>query len=401
MKKIFTLIALAAMALGVNAQTWNFSEWTNGTYTEDIVKDGLTVFAGESYTDEETGKGVDQNVTIDDNNKTVNGVKYTKRVKTGGAMTAKGKRCIGVNVPKGSKLNIIAMSSSSSAARQLWVGASNTEIPTTDNALKVFDNVGGSSAEVYTYENTDADQYVYISSISGGINFYAIIISSGDEPGEPEEIETGEANLITFGSYDAPFELAKTYNDGNGFILSRVGGSHEIDGNNQYFGDENAQVKRCSRLKTGGKSTSSNKLTLTIPADATLKVCVRSASSSASDRNVVLTQNGTELYNQVVQDADAKKVDIEGNITEDNPTGTTTVYPVISVPVVKGTVEITYPVGAVNFYSFELSTGGETGIETVKTTTVANGAIYNLAGQKVSEGYKGVVIQNGVKMLRK
>ena len=140
---------------------------------------------------------------------------------------------------------------------------------------------------------------------------------------------------------------------------------------------------------------------MTIPADATLKVCVRSASSSASDRNVVLTQNGTELYNQVVQDADAKKVDIEGNITEDNPTGTTTVYPVISVPVVKGTVEITYPVGAVNFYSFELSTGGETGIETVKTTTVANGAIYNLAGQKVSEGYKGVVIQNGVKMLRK
>jgi alpha-galactosidase/6-phospho-beta-glucosidase family protein len=30
-----------------------------------------------------------------------------------------------------------------------------------------------------------------------------------------------------------------------------------------------------------------------------------------------------------------------------------------------------------------------------------NGAIYNLAGQKVSESYKGVVIQNGVKMVRK
>lgn len=41
------------------------------------------------------------------------------------------------------------------------------------------------------------------------------------------------------------------------------------------------------------------------------------------------------------------------------------------------------------------------GIETVKARVENNGAIYNLAGQKVSESYKGVVIQNGVKMLRK
>ena len=42
-----------------------------------------------------------------------------------------------------------------------------------------------------------------------------------------------------------------------------------------------------------------------------------------------------------------------------------------------------------------------TGIETVNANVENNGAIYNLAGQKVSESYKGVVIQNGVKMLRK
>ena len=43
----------------------------------------------------------------------------------------------------------------------------------------------------------------------------------------------------------------------------------------------------------------------------------------------------------------------------------------------------------------------EDGIETVLTTKVQNGAIYNLAGQKVDANYKGVVIKNGKKMLQK
>jgi hypothetical protein len=43
-----------------------------------------------------------------------------------------------------------------------------------------------------------------------------------------------------------------------------------------------------------------------------------------------------------------------------------------------------------------------TGIENITTTaTTTTGAIYNLAGQKVSESYKGVVVQNGKKMIQK
>ena len=42
-----------------------------------------------------------------------------------------------------------------------------------------------------------------------------------------------------------------------------------------------------------------------------------------------------------------------------------------------------------------------TGIEAVKTAKVYNGAIYNLAGQKVNANYKGVVIQNGKKFIQK
>ena len=45
--------------------------------------------------------------------------------------------------------------------------------------------------------------------------------------------------------------------------------------------------------------------------------------------------------------------------------------------------------------------GGATIIDAVKVAAVQNGAIYNLAGQKVSESYKGVVIKNGKKMVTK
>ena len=52
------------------------------------------------------------------------------------------------------------------------------------------------------------------------------------------------------------------------------------------------------------------------------------------------------------------------------------------------------------FYGFEL-TAGTTGIQSAKAEKAANTESYNLAGQKVSENYKGVVIKNGRKMIQK
>ena len=46
--------------------------------------------------------------------------------------------------------------------------------------------------------------------------------------------------------------------------------------------------------------------------------------------------------------------------------------------------------------------GGETAIQGAKVVTVnANGAIYNLAGQKVGASYKGIVIKDGKKFIQK
>ena len=52
------------------------------------------------------------------------------------------------------------------------------------------------------------------------------------------------------------------------------------------------------------------------------------------------------------------------------------------------------------FYGFEFKEGSSTGINTVKSAS-ENGVRYNLSGQKVAEGYKGVVIMNGRKMIQK
>ena len=45
MKKLFTLIAVAFAAMGLNAQTWNFSTWEAKTFSETTTISGLTVAA--------------------------------------------------------------------------------------------------------------------------------------------------------------------------------------------------------------------------------------------------------------------------------------------------------------------------------------------------------------------
>ncbi len=45
--------------------------------------------------------------------------------------------------------------------------------------------------------------------------------------------------------------------------------------------------------------------------------------------------------------------------------------------------------------------GGESGVENIKAQEALNGIRYNLSGQRVSDSYKGVVIQNGRKFVQK
>lgn len=55
--------------------------------------------------------------------------------------------------------------------------------------------------------------------------------------------------------------------------------------------------------------------------------------------------------------------------------------------------------GKLGFYGFEFTAAGGDGIASVKAAK-ANAAEYNLAGQKVAAGFKGLVIKNGKKVIK-
>lgn len=208
------------------------------------------------------------------------------------------------------------------------------------------------------------------------------------------------AQKISWGIEDVALAGAlngKTITNGLvGLTVTDTGSKVAIDKNTARFGTADSYEKFEARLKSGGKSSSKNCLALSVPSDGTLKICARTGSSSAEDRTVVLTQNATVLFNQILLDANFIEVDEEGA----EGIVAVKVYPVYSIPVSAGTIDITYPVGSINFYCFEFVS--ENGISTILTPEVKeNAPIYNLAGQQVSKDFKGVCIQNGKKFINK
>jgi len=235
------------------------------------------------------------------------------------------------------------------------------------------------------------------ATINGVKLITAKAASEGGETAKPVMISWGADDIAAKGSLDG-----KTYGEDFKLTITDTNKAKlEIDANNAYFGDATTQIKFTHRLKTGGKSDSKNNMALTIPSDGTLKVYVRTGSSSATDRNLVLTQGESELYNKVVKEADAVEVDL-GNVDGEGNPKKDKVYPVIEVAVKAGTVAVTYPTNSLNFYGFEFVSGTSGIQQTIAPAKVIeNNVIYNLAGQRVNESYKGIVIKNGKKYIQK
>lgn len=201
---------------------------------------------------------------------------------------------------------------------------------------------------------------------------------------------SASAQVISFDTNYAAGEVPASFSNGDVVLkVTDTAGKLAVDKNAQYFGTADSYVLFNYRLKSGGKSSSKNNLTLTLPADGTLKVYARTGSSSATDRNVILTQNETELANKVILESEAVKATIDGEEKS--------VFPVITVEAKKGDVAITYPVGSINFYAFELVNAA--GVSTILAPK-ADGKTFNLAGVQVSENAKGLKIKNGKKYVK-
>ena len=155
----------------------------------------------------------------------------------------------------------------------------------------------------------------------------------------------------------------------------------EVDANTASFGTAEENATYTFRLKTGGKSSAKNGLTLAIPADGKLRIAARPGSKDATDRNIVVKQGETELYNQVVLE---EKVD--------------NYYSYVLVEVKQGTVTIEYPVNSLYLYAFgfQAVAGPTVGFENIEAAEKAvkfiengqifilrDGAVFNLMGARV------------------
>lgn len=160
------------------------------------------------------------------------------------------------------------------------------------------------------------------------------------------------AQRITFDVPDASNPAKQESYSAGDFKLTYVDteGKQSVDKNNTYFGTADNYEKFATRLKTGGKSTSKNNITLTIPSDGTLKLYVRSGNKDATDRNLVLTQDGVEIFNQIIMDANS--VVVKG-MSESDPEKETPIFPIYTVEVKAGTIDVTYPVNSINFHCLE------------------------------------------------
>lgn len=175
MKKIFTLIATAFVALSVNAQkiTFNFSNFEDATYEEAVTVNGLKINAA-------SGKAIG----IDANEKTVEDVKYTKRLKFGGTGGVT-SRNIAFDVTSAGTLKIILISSSSGASdRSVGIAVNDTEV----KEIAAPTTVGVETADI------TAPGEIKIYSKKSGVNLYLVEF----EAAAPTGVETWDATKLTF-----------------------------------------------------------------------------------------------------------------------------------------------------------------------------------------------------------
>lgn len=515
MKKIFTLIAMAVMAVSANAQTWNFSDSQFselGEIKETVTIDGLTIAAT-----------ADKTVVIDENKKSIDGFEFTHRAKTGGAGSADA-RYLSFGVPAKSTITVYGMASSSSATdRNLVIAAGNM-----DNKLYDAPLLGD---KIYKVEQEVKEpSTVYIYSSKSGLNFYAIKVTVEGTPGP---VTTGESynpiNVAADGTASLVLDFlawvnengeAQNVQDGKSVItvntenvtMEAVGGAtpanveggaqditpgaaipnyvdqkgeahpyaHEVasvgswapitwkNGNNKldindaagtklYFlmGSGNPYIKLlCEEIVTDDTPTGKYRALyeyykpgmdmpevglyykFTTKKDGVMKVQVwankgnrntylingktkqavpylaegyiNGQKEKDAEGNPILNADGKEIMKfftpEEIQQLhnDAKVVDGVDTAPYVIAAGNQAFWGWITFDAKKGVDYWLFQDSSqVGFGGFEFTPGATSGIETVNAVKVQDNKMYNLQGQVVGNDYKGIVIMNGKKFIKK
>ena len=182
-----------------NVLKWNFSDFEVGVYYEVVTIKGLTINPNRG------------SITIDENNKTVDDVTYTKRLKFGGGGDAT-SRNISFNAAEAGTLKVILTSASSAEDREIGVSLDGTEIGTLSAKGGVVEAATISipaAGTVAIYGKQSGCNLYLVEFTAGGVNSTNWYVQEGME-GLADGVIKGGTTLM-----DNNLLTAKTMYDSN------------------------------------------------------------------------------------------------------------------------------------------------------------------------------------------
>ena len=153
----------------VSEKFWNFSDFEQGDITETTIIDNLKVIASST-----------KKVTIDPNDKSLDDISFTQRMKLNGT-GASDSRTVQIKVVPNSHITVYGMSPSKNTERTM-----NLDIPTFGTTVATLVNDGTALGKVEYDYTGEEEVFVYLYSASSGFNLYGVKV----EPIQSEEEET-------------------------------------------------------------------------------------------------------------------------------------------------------------------------------------------------------------------
>ena len=382
MKKIFTLIAVFVAALSVNAQDWNASN-DESLYNGKTILNNDYVKIITAVQDTETALIKDENDKADP--KTIAGFTFTKYVNIRVADAPAESNnwegtAYGDATPAG--ISLIVTAKENTDMTLYYKHGDN-------KALSCYDQTAKGAVAIAETAVTGLASYY-----TGTFKFikdhkYTIYATGGT---------TGLSGIST---------AAGTYVEPTTTVYANIGNTNEVTYNDgakmQITGNTSKNYGKGAKITVNGAAYDAIK-------------------NSNGAQNTFTAATGKKIYRMTFYampntDGDAPKFTEFNGVSMEIPV--TTVkngdQATQTIMCVNGAESVTFTYGGkqVNFvidvdyssasYDEQYDpTKGTDGIQTVKSETIdVNAPAYNLAGQKVDKSYKGVVIQNGKKMIQK
>ena len=380
MKKIFTLIALAVMAMGANAQDWNASNVESLPQGTRILNND---YASISTAVQDTEAAEIKDETDNPDPKTFGGYTFTKYVNIRVTdAPAEANNWVGTAYDEATPagISLVITAKQNTDVTLYYRHGAGKAVSCYDQTGK--DNVAIAETPVEGMDGYYIGTYKFISghkytiyAKGGTTSLYGISTAEGTyvEPQSKVYSYIAKTNLVTYGD----------------------GATMQITGNTS---------------KNYGNGTS-----MTVDG-----VSYTSIKNSNGAQNTFTAATGKKIYRMTFyavpnNDGDEPKFQEFNGVTLAIPVTTVKdgTNPTQTIMCVNGAEAVTFTYGGkqVNFVvDVDYSEGAydesydptfSSGISSVNAAASQMGVIYNLAGQKVDASYRGVVIANGQKMLQK